>query len=178
MPNKALHSDVLAFGSAAGEGRRWARGMPLVYRGVNAKHHKRLKGVLKPKESVPFIKGAKWDEAEWDNAYWDKNYKNAVVTHQLHQAGLPTSGISTTPSIFRAIFYATHAGRYSDGYIYSIDLAKCCEHSVSIYYVTELVSHPSIPEDDEVILVAQDFGALPVEVIVDVRYFKNGLEVV
>ena len=36
---------------------------------------------------------------------------------------------------------------------------------VTAYVVREIVPMPSIPEDEEVILVAQDFGPLPKQII-------------
>lgn len=41
----------------------------------------------------------------------------------------------------------------------SIELLS--NNGVSIYRVNDLVTAPSIPEDDEHVLVANDFGAIP-----------------
>lgn len=144
-----------------------------LYRGVNHEFHERTGGVLTPKDNLEFIRSPEFGRAEWGNAYWGKNEQNAVVEHQQHQAGYPTSGISTTPLIERAKFYATHGGKYAGGYLYVIDQDLCASLGVSVFVVTEIVPQPAIPEDQEVILVAKDYGTLPAEVIVEVREFHT-----
>ena len=141
----------------------------LLYRGVNAGLHARLDGVLGPKVQRAFSASPRWDQAEWDNAYWGESANNAVIEHQQHQAGLPTSGISTTPYLERAIFYATHGGNYPKGYIYVIDRSLCERLKVTEFVVNQVVPYPSVVEDDEVILVASDFGPLPRELVIEVR---------
>ncbi len=141
-----------------------------LFRGVNLEFHKKFNGQLKPKDFCQFAKEFKWDEFEWDNFYWDENENNAVIEHQLHQAGYPTSGISTTSVLERAKYYATHDGKYDSGVIYVIDPSICESLGVKLYVVRNIVPSPSIPEDDEVILVAKDFGEVPKEVIVDIQY--------
>ena len=140
-----------------------------LYRGVNEELHARLNGELYPKLSRPFSSSPRWDQAQWDNAYWGESEQNAVIEHQQHQAGYPTSGISTTPHFARATFYATHGGKYSTGYIYVIDRSQCESLGVSVYVVNEIVPFPSVVHDDEVVLVAKDFGALPRSLIIEVR---------
>jgi hypothetical protein len=52
--------------------------------------------------------------------------------------------------------------------VYKIDtelLEKC---GVSAYSVSEHATAPAIPDDEEVILVAKDFGPLPSEIVVEV----------
>ena len=141
----------------------------LLYRGVNEDLHIKQNGELNPKISRPFTSSPRYDQAEWDNAYWGESELNAVIDHQQHQAGYPTSGISTTPHLARAIYYATCAGKYPTGYIYVIDRSKCKVLGVSVYVVNEIVPMPSIFEDDEVILVAKDFGTLPDSLVIDVH---------
>jgi hypothetical protein len=92
--------------------------------------------------------------------------RNAVLRHQLNQAGLTTAGISTTPHRNRAIFYALGGGRHAEGIILTIDreyLSRCdiVEHVVSM-----TVTSPSVPDDDEVILVTRTGGALPLAIII------------
>lgn len=94
--------------------------------------------------------------------------RNAVIRHQLNQEGFPTSGISTTPHFDRAKFYATKGGEYPTGYVYKIDRALVRANGVQEYIVAEHANFPSIPEDDEVILVASDHGPLPAIIIVEV----------
>jgi hypothetical protein len=139
------------------------------YRGVNPEVYEQHAGALIPKDSKPFVKSPEWGRSEWGNCYWGECEANAVVEHQQHQAGYPTSGISTTPHLARAIYYATHGGKYSFGYVYIIDEGLCQIHEVTIYKVTDHVPSPSIPEDDEVILVAHDFGVIPCALVIEIR---------
>lgn len=141
----------------------------VLYRGVNPELYEQNAGELRPKDALPFVRSAEFSRAEWGNAYWGECEANAVVEHQQHQAGYSTSGISTTPHLDRAIFYATHDEKYSYGYVYVIDEALCQIHEVTIYKVKDHVPSPSIPEDDEVILVAHDFGILPRALVIEIR---------
>jgi hypothetical protein len=45
----------------------------------------------------------------------------------------------------------------------------CQSFNVAEFVVNQIVPYPSIVDDDEVILVASDFGSLPRELIVEVR---------
>jgi hypothetical protein len=74
-----------------------------------------------------------------------------------------------TPHIERAEIYATSAGKYSRGFIYVISVAALNAAGVAVYVVNDIVPKPSVPEDEEVILVAQDFGVLPHQIVVEVR---------
>lgn len=141
----------------------------ILYRGINPELHKNNAGELRPKDALPFARSPEYGRAEWGNAYWGECEANAVVEHQQHQAGYSTSGVSTTPHLLRAIVYATHAGKYPYGYVYVIDEALCKIHEVTIYKVTDYVPSPSIPEDEEVILVARDFGIIPNELVIEIR---------
>ena len=92
--------------------------------------------------------------------------RNAVLRHQLNQAGLPTAGIPTSPHHLRAIFYALSGGKNSNGIVIVIDGDSLEKHEVREYVVSETATNPSIPADDEVILVSIDGGPLPIEIIV------------
>lgn len=140
-----------------------------LYRGVNPDLHTELNGVLRPKAHRPFIASPEWSRAEWGNAFWGESQENAVIEHQQQQAGFPTSGVSTTPHLARAFFYATHGGKYPQAYVYVIDRLQCKALAVSEFIVNDIVPSPSVVEDDEVILVARDFGALPAALIVEVH---------
>lgn len=141
----------------------------LLYRGVSLNHYKKCEGKLCPKEFVPFVKSPTYGHSEWGNAFCGENSANAVIEQQLHQAGYATSGISTTPHIERAKFYATHGGTLNAGYVYVIDRSLCQKYSVSVYEVATIVPHPSIPEDEEVVLVAKEYGCLPKEIVVEIQ---------
>ena len=128
-------------------------------------------GLLRPKTQGSFTYNFHWDEpgATWDSGTtWDSTANNAVIRHQLNQEGFPTSGISTTPHLERAAVYARGKAGDSAGFIYKIDRTALAAHGVNEYVVSRFCS-PSIPEDDEVILVVQRGGAhLPQELIVEV----------
>jgi hypothetical protein len=140
-----------------------------LYRGVNAKLYGELSGQLRPKEAAAFARRAKWGKALWGNSIWDESSVNGVIEHQLHQAGHPTSGVSTTPHFERARLYATHSGACSHGFVYVINRDMLAERGVAEYVVKEFVHSPSVPEDDEVILVASDHGIIPAGVILELR---------
>lgn len=144
--------------------------MSYLYRGVSDSIHRKNNGRLVPKKIEPFQYGFHWGEEglTWDSgATWGSSERNAVIRHQLNQEGFPTSGVSTTPLFERAKFYATHDGKRV-GYVYKIDRSLLSVHSVKERIVSEFAKRPSVPEDDEVILVSSDFGPLPEEIVVDV----------
>jgi hypothetical protein len=91
---------------------------------------------------------------------------NTVLKQQLRQAGYPTCGVSTTPCQENARRYALHSE--ADGYVYVIDTAKLPTAKVMACPVLEFVPVPSVPGDEEVVLFAEDGGALPPEIIVEV----------
>lgn len=126
---------------------------------------------MNPKETDPFLKPAEFGKEEYGSSYFGMNELNAVVEHQLHQVGYATSGISTTPHIDRAKFYATHGGKWDSEMIYKIRSTDCEKHKVQIYIVSEIVPQPEIPEDEEVILVAKGSGELPIGIVSKVHEF-------
>jgi len=149
--------------------------MSYLYRGVSDSIHRKNNGRLVPKKIEPFRYGFHWGEEglTWGSgATWGSSERNAVIRHQLNQEGFPTSGISTTPHFERAQFYATHGGKRA-GYVYKIDRSLLDVHDVQEFIVSEFAKRSSVPEDDEVILVASDFGPLPEEIVVDVIPVKD-----
>lgn len=142
-----------------------------LYRGVSTEMYEAQGGELRPKQFVPFTRAPEFGRDEWNNCFWGDSSLNAVVEHQRHQAGYPTSGVSTTLHLERARFYATRGGEFLAGYIYVIDRNLCHSCGVTLYVVNDIVPQPSIVEDDEVILVAQDFGVIPFGVVIDVVRF-------
>jgi hypothetical protein len=139
-----------------------------LYRGVNPEMHKDLGGELHPKQFEPFTRNPEYGRDEYGNCFWGNSPLNAVVEHQRHQAGYPTSGVSTSPHFNRAQIYATQDGKFPTGYVYVIDIEQCAAHGVTLYFVNDIVPQPAIVEDEEVILVAQNFGVIPSEVIINV----------
>ncbi|MBI4192852.1 MAG: hypothetical protein HY525_20255 [Betaproteobacteria bacterium] len=141
-----------------------------LYRGVSVRFHTTNAGLLKPKVQGPFTYNFHWDEpgAAWDSGItWDSTVNNAVIRHQLNQEGFPTAGISTTPHLDRAVVYARGKDGTSDGYVYKIDRIALSAHGVSEFVVAKYCS-PSIPQDDEVILVVHDGAHLPAALVVEV----------
>jgi hypothetical protein len=124
-----------------------------------------------PKErGVPFTKAIYWggDHYWGDGSTFGESTANAVIQHQRDSSKNPTSGVSTTPSIENARQYAAHKGKYLSGYVYKIDTELLEKYEVSAYSVSEHAVAPAIPDDEEVILVAKDFGPLPNEIIIEV----------
>jgi hypothetical protein len=122
---------------------------------------------LEPKRSGSFSDSACYGEAKYDEGWnYGESEANAVLRHQLDQKGLPTVGISTTPSYERAAYYATFGGRRT-GYVYKIDRESLAAHRVREVVVGAFTPAPSIPEDQEVILVSVNGGALPEALILE-----------
>jgi len=138
-----------------------------LYRGVSEEMHN-AKSSLAPK-GTSFYRAIKYDQGfKYDSGVtYGSSINNAIVGHQLDSVKFPTSGISTTPFIDRAKIYALNNGKGSKGIIYKIDRTLLSKNKVKEYRVSEYAKFPSIPEDDEVILVAENNGVLPHEVIVD-----------
>lgn len=145
-----------------------------LYRGVNPKLYECHAGKLVPKASgQPFDREACWGDFQWgDGTVFGKSPANAVIQHQRDSDKYPSSGVSTTPTLENAIRYATHSGKYATGYVYKIDCKLLKRYGVSAYRVKEHAAVPAIPGDEEVILVAQDFGPLPSEIVTEVIAVK------
>jgi hypothetical protein len=140
----------------------------LLFRGASIALHQANGGRIVPKTMSPFTHQGCWDQegGSWDSgATWDESETNAVVQHQLLQKGLPTSGISTTPHVDRAVFYATGGHQQADGLVYIIDRDALADAGVREFVVADYVAAPSVPADDEVVLVEKSFGALPESVL-------------
>ena len=102
-----------------------------------------------------------------EGAVMGENESNPVLRHQIDPEGSPTSGISTTPHYHRAEHYATH-GYSQDGCILKINRDLFEQYGIREFVVKDFVPRPSIPEDDEIILVAKNGGVLPVGILVEV----------
>jgi hypothetical protein len=140
-----------------------------LYRGVSVTLHRKNDGLLIPKATGPFAYEYHWGEsgAAWGGITWGASEHNAVVRHQVNQEGFPTSGLSTTPHLERARIYARGRDGQSPGYIYRIDRTNLAGHGV-LEFVVAAYCTPSVPEDDEVILVCGDGLPLPSELVVEV----------
>jgi hypothetical protein len=141
-----------------------------LYRGVNPQLHKEAGGKLIPKESgKPFKRFVYYGEAYYgDGQTYGESETNAVIMHQIDSSKYPSSGISTTPILENAKLYATHNGKHASGYVYKIDTQLLEAAHVKAYPVDDHAVQPTIPGDKEIILVAEDFGALPNEIVVEV----------
>lgn len=141
----------------------------VLYRGVSTSLYQKNGGKLLPKSIEPFIYQFHYGEFKYGiGVRYGLCDVNAVILHQLDQAGFPTSGISTTPHLERAIYYATSGGKETTGYVYKLNRTILVSHGIKEFIVADFAVEPSIPEDDEVILVAPDFGELSDAVIIKI----------
>lgn len=141
-----------------------------LYRGVNPDFYQKTNGLLLPKTNEVFEYVFKHDGAiTYDgSAKYGTCEHNAALRHELKQEAFPTSGISTTPHLHRAMYYAFDKQKYTEAFVYKIDRKLLSEYGVKEYVISEYLPHPSVPDDNEVILVAQDFGQLPTSIIVEI----------
>ena len=139
-----------------------------LYRGVNEAMHVRSHGRITPKNQGAFEHVFTFDGTiTFDSsATFGPSEQNAVLWHQLADDRDPTSGISTTPSFARAVFYATWGGE--PGVVYEIDRLALGHRGVREFIVAAYVAHPRVPEDDEVILVTPSGEPLPSDLVVHV----------
>lgn len=150
--------------------------MPRVlYRGVNAERYAATGGQLIPKTTAPFPYVFRHDGAirHDGSATYGKSVQNAVLRHELRQEAFPTSGVSTTPHWSRARFYALEGGRSERGYIITIARDTLANFAVMKYIVSQCIPHPSVPEDDEVILVSTDFSQIPAQLVVAITEVRR-----
>jgi len=143
-----------------------------LYRGVNHLLYEESRGRLIPKAFGHPFKANNYfggDTYFRDGSVFGPSKRNAVIKHQRDSSKHPTSGVSTTPIYENARKYATHNGKYTEGYVFTIDVQLLDQHGVNIYHVAEHATKPTIPNDKEVILVADDFGILPKEIIIKVE---------
>jgi len=140
----------------------------ILYRGIHESRFSGVKSALAPKELGLFTKGPKWGVAQWNTSTWGTSTINAVIEHQHAQAGLSTSGLSTTPFFERARVYALGRAATGCGYVLFIDFEKCRELGLEQYRVNTLVRNPAVPEDDEVILVASN-GSIPEQIVLKIE---------
>ncbi|WP_083607972.1 hypothetical protein [Teredinibacter haidensis] len=98
---------------------------------------------------------------------------NTVILHQGEQAGIPTSGISTSPYLPRAKYYALTGGKTNIGYVFQLSVKKPLNIDVTIYRVNDLIPHPAAHEDDDHILAANDCGRIPEIAIESISLVTN-----
>lgn len=150
--------------------------MCYLFRGVSELLHKKNKGRLVPKRCGQDFKHV-FNLSEGltlgKGAILGRSEVNAVIRHQLKQESFPTSGVSTTPFIERAKFYATTGGKYESGFIYKIDRSLLADNGVIEFNVLDYTDAPCIPEDKEIILVSKDFDILPDTIIAEIFSVKK-----
>lgn len=143
-----------------------------LYRGENRALYEANGGRLVPKAIGQPFKSDNYfggDVYFGDGSVHGESERNAIIQHQRNSTKHPTSGVSTTPFYENAKSYATHCGKYSDGYVFKIDTELLIRFGVTSHFVEEHAEKPKIPEDKEVILVSNDFGVLPQEIVVEVE---------
>jgi hypothetical protein len=90
--------------------------------------------------------------------------EHAVRAHQMG-GHFPTSGVSTTPHLKRAEYYAKRHRT-----IAKVAVERLAAFDIQMFRVSEHI-HSSLifqPEDDEVILVGPDADCFPKEIIADI----------
>ena len=128
---------------------------------------------LMPKSSSAFAYAFRWGEpgSVWGSGVtYGTSVENAVIHHQLAQAGHPTSGISSTPIFERAKFYALHGRADAAGVVYTFSTQKLLDGGVRILRVADFVKEPSVPEDDEFVLVPLIGQPIPQPAIIEVAH--------
>ena len=143
--------------------------MSYLYRGVSACMHNSTGGRLRPKKFEPFTYAFHYGEGikYGSGAKYGSSETNAVIRHQLKQEGFPTSGVSTTPLLEKAKYYALGKSNLA-GYVYKIDRSILRQCGIKEFVVADFARFPSVPEDQEVILVSPDFGELPLEIVIEI----------
>lgn len=142
----------------------------IIYKGINCDMFSKISNekFIHPK-SHEFETIFKYDEKiKYDgSATYGKSHRNAVVGHQIDSSHFKTSGISTTPHIERAKYYALHNNK--TGYILEFDTEKINKNEYELIIISEKVKSPNIPEDSEIILRRYDNNPIPFKLITNIR---------
>lgn len=141
--------------------------MRFLYRGFSITKYSSVSASLKPRLYGEFSHLFLYDGTiRCDgSASHGRSDRNAVHWHELGQSSHPTSGISTSPHRDRAVFYALSGGKDREGIVIKIDRENLANHGVREYVVADTVTNPSIPADDEVILVGASGDPLPLAIV-------------
>ena len=108
----------------------------MVYRGINDEMFSIISKnkVIDPKAHEFSIVFSHDGSIRYDgSATYGKSKRNAVVGHQIDSSVFKTSGISTTPNIERAKYYALNNNKYKKGYILKFDTDKLDFNEYVIY---------------------------------------------
>ncbi len=138
---------------------------PVLYRALREVEIEQ--GQLVPKGQGPFLDEPRFDYARFDDATFGPSSRTATLHHQWQQRGLPTSGISTTPHLERAKFYAQRLRRVA-----VIPVKGLADLGIQMFRVNEVLGaeHPdlAVPQDDEHILVYPAGGPFPLQVVANI----------
>lgn len=77
---------------------------------------------------------------------------------------------STTPFEHRAKFYALAGEHRVEGIVYKINTALLDHFSIVAHRVADSIPEPSVPEDDEFILVTVGGRPIPAELVTEVLH--------
>jgi hypothetical protein len=91
--------------------------------------------------------------------------RNAVLGHQINSKDFKTSGISMTPHIERAKYYALYCKENSFGYVLEFDTTNFDNSEYEFIIVSDIVMSPNVPEDSEVILRRFDNSPISIQLI-------------
>jgi hypothetical protein len=140
-----------------------------LYRGISERLYMSSAAGLKPKRPGPFVHGFRADGTvpADGSATAGPSERNAILRHELRQEGFGSCGVSTTPFFERARHYAIGQCKLENGRVLKIDRMLLKEYGVREYVVADRVPHPSVPEDYEIILIAEDEGVLPYQIVVE-----------
>lgn len=146
-----------------------------LYRGFCLERYQNVTAALTPKAPGKFEHMFCHDGSikRDGSATYGPSERNAALRHQLNQTGLPTAGISTSPYHHRAVFYALSGGKNRKGIVITIDRDNLSKYGVHEHVVSATVTSPSVPEDEEVILVSLDGGPLPPGIILAVEQIDS-----
>ena len=143
--------------------------MRYLYRAVRKEENDA--GNILPKSQEPFRSDPIFGTDDMNFPIEFGSVKNAIRHHQWQKGRpypwqkeqIPTSGVLTTPHFERAKFYAKE-----NGVIVKIDRKllnkfNIIEYNINMYLRQEEIN---IPEDDEIIMVKEEEGSFPKEIIV------------
>lgn len=139
----------------------------LLYRALRPEEISR--GVLIPKSREPFVAHPMLPQVLPFTL--GERPEHAVRAHQWAGRYL-TSGVSTTPHLKRAEYYAQR-----DRTIASIAIERLAEFRIQMFRVSEHIDSSLIfaPEDDEVVLICPDAACFPKEIIADIFELANAI---
>jgi len=137
----------------------------LLYRALRPEEISR--GVLIPKSPEPFVAHPMLPQVLPFTL--GERPEHAVRAHQW-DGRYPTSGVSTTPHLKRAEYYAQRHRT-----IASIAVERLADFGIQMFRVSEHIDSSLVfaPDDDEVILVCPNAECFPQEIIAEIFALQN-----